>query len=195
MRPSPLPRALAAALAALALAACSDAVTLPRGTRLVASLDGAVRPDSVSVGDTVRARLAGDLEGAEGVLVTEGTLLLATVTAVQQPRGQWPSVIRLDFGQAEIGGTRHALPARIVSVEARPADDDGDAAPDAGMSLMGSVLGGRADAALMQEEVARAGGSAVALGGEAPSGYLPDGGRLELEVTARTELPPPGGGG
>lgn len=193
MRPSRLPRTLAAALAALLLAACSDAVTLPQGTRLVASLDGAVHPDSVSVGDTVRARLAGNLEGGEGVLMVEGTPLVGTVTAVQRAQGQWPLVLKLDFAAAEVGGAVRPLPMRIAGVEAE-VDEAAEGSDAMGMGLMGSVVEGRAGAAMVRPDVAREAGTAVALGSGERTGHLPGGGRLELEVTARTELPLPGGG-
>lgn len=190
MRRKQLLRAMAAALATLTPAACSDTVTLPPGTRLVASVEGALRPGSVSVGDTVRARLAGDLQGAEEVLLGRGTLLLGTVTAVQEARGQWPSVLKLNFDAVEIGGSARPLPMRVVSVEAEAVGDDSDDDGAMGQGLMGSVVEGRAGAALVRPDVAGEEGTAVAFGSGERTGHVPDGGQLELEITARTELPP-----
>ena len=78
----------------------------------------------------------------------------------------------------------------MTSVEARPPVGD-ESAPGGG--LVGEVVGGRSGAPLLEPETLRAPGQAVVLGSRDEPAVLPAGARIELRVTASTELPAPEG--
>lgn len=180
-----------AALAAVLASACSDPAVLPPETRLVASLTTELDPDSASVGDSLTAELAGDLEAGDRVLLREGTPIHGTVTALQASEGRWPAVVKLDFTALEVAGERHGLSSRVAGVEARirGGEDDGGV----GDGLIGDVAEGRSGAALVRPQVQKKPGTSVVVGTEAERGYLPAGARIELVVTERLEVPAPGG--
>lgn len=185
--------AAALALALGAVAACSGDVTVPPETVLVAEMDGRLDPDSVSAGDSVHARLAGNLQGRDGgVLLEEGTPIHGTVTAVQRAEGRWPAILRLAFTQVEVAGERHPLSARVRSVEAESRPGSGDDDATVGRGLLGEPLSGRAAGPLLRSSMSGTSGTLVAMGTTARLAYLPDGGRLELVVTSPLEVPPPG---
>lgn len=189
---TPIAATLVLVLAA-GLAACSDTVTIPPQTRLVASMSAELDPESAAVGDSVTVELAGDLRGENGVLLEKGTLIHGTVTAVQEQQGQWPLVVTLDFTHVEVSGTRHALASRVTSVDAETrSSDDSEAAATGG--LVGSVVAGRQGAAMVRPDIRKKAGTPVALGTAATTGYLPAGARVELEVTETLELPGPADG-
>lgn len=183
--------AIAAALAAVLATACSDPAVLPPDTRLVASLTTELDPDSVSVGDSLTAELAGDLEAGDRTLLEEGTPIHGTVTALQASEGRWPAVVKLDFTALEVAGERHALSSRVEGVEARirGGGDDGGV----GDGLIGDVAEGRSGAALVRPQIQKEPGTSVVVGTEAEHGYLPAGARIEIVVTERLEVPAPGG--
>lgn len=183
--------AIAAALAAVLATACSDPAVLPPDTRLVASLTTELDPESASVGDSLTAELAGDLEAGDRTLLEEGTPIHGTVTALQASEGRWPAVVKLDFTALEVAGERHALSSRVEGVEARirGGGDDGGV----GDGLIGDVAEGRSGAALVRPQIQKEPGTSVVVGTEAERGYLPAGARIEIVVTERLEVPAPGG--
>lgn len=183
--------ATAAALVALLASACSDPAVLPPETRLVANLTAELDPDSASVGDSLTAELAADLMAGDRVLLEEGTPIHGTVTALQPSEGRWPAVVNLHFTALEVAGERHPLSSRVASVEARVRGGGDDAA--VGDGLIGDVAEGRSGAALVRPQIQKEPGTSVVVGTEAENGYLPEGARIELVVTARTEVPAPGG--
>lgn len=182
-----------ALLLAAGLLACSGTVTIPQGTRLVATTTARLHPDSVSVGDSLTLELAGDLEGQDGVLLEKGTPIHGAVTAVQPVQGQWPAVVQVDFGALEAGGTRHPLSSRVVSVTAEARSREDGSPVDVRGGLVGTTVRGRSAAAMVQSQVRAEPGTSVVLGTGRVEGFVPAGARVELEVTAPLEVPPPGG--
>lgn len=179
-----------ALLAPLLLAGCADTVTVPAETRLVAELGARLDPASDSVGAPLEARLTGDLAAGDRVLLAEGTALLGRVTAVQARTERLPWAVAIAFDSVRVAGRTHAAPLEVTSVEARPRAGD-DAEADGG--LLGEVVGGRSGAPLLERRTLEAAGQAVVLGTRDEPAVLPAGARIELRVTAPTELPAPGG--
>lgn len=186
--------AVLAALFAGGLAACSDTVVVPAETRLVAAMSAELDPDSVEVGDSVTAALAGNLEAGDRVLMAKGTRFHGTVTAVQEAEGRWPTVLNLHFVEVEVDGARDSLSTRLVAVDAATRGSDGGGGDETGEGLVGTVASGRNAAAMVRPDVQKEPGSSVVLGTAAARGYLPEGARIELELTAPLEVPPPGDG-
>lgn len=181
------PRLSVLALAGLLATACSDPAVIPPETRLTASLTEELDPAAVSPGDSVTARLAGNLRAGDRVLLEKGTPIHGTVTAVQQSEGRWPTVLNLDFTSVEVAGEQHVLVARVEGVEARVRGEE----TAGGDGLIGDVARGRAGAALVRPEIQQEPGTSVVLGTEAEDGYLPRGARIQLLVLEQLELPAP----
>lgn len=193
MSRSVLRLASAVALVAALAAACSDTVSIPAETRLVADLTAELDPDSVSAGDSVSAELAGNLEAGDRVLLEKGTRIHGAVTAVQASGGRWPAVVSLAFTSLEVAGERRALSSRVASVEARIRGDGDEDEAVTGDGLIGTVAEGRSGAALVRPHVQKEPGTPVVLGTADESGFLPAGARIELAVTDLLEVPSPGG--
>lgn len=175
--------------APVALAACSDSVSVPAGTRLLVEMETRIHPDSVAEGDAVITRLAGDLEGRDGVLIREGATIEGRITAIQEARGQWPHVVKIAFDSIRIRGMARPISADIAS--ATPRTPEGVTVTDT--DLIGSVVSGRAGAALIRGDIADAPGTGVALATGAKSAPFLPGSRMELELTAELQVPRPGG--
>lgn len=191
MSRSALQLATVAVLAVALAAGCSDTATIPPETRLVANLTAELDPDSVSVGDSVSAELAGNLEAGDRVLLEKGTPIHGTVTALQESEGRWPAVVNLDFTSLEVAGERHVLSSRVASAEARVRGGEDGSEAATGDGLIGSVAEGRSGAALVRPQVQKEPGTSVVVGTEADSGFLPAGARIELVVTELLEVPSP----
>ncbi|HSR41986.1 MAG TPA: hypothetical protein VLL48_07440 [Longimicrobiales bacterium] len=178
---------------------CSDTRALPAGTGLAVSLDREVGPRSASPGDAVEGRLVADLAAGDRVVLREGAVFVGRVTAVQQRDDRRPWAMAMTFDSVRVGGRTVALPLEITGVEARAASDSGGAArpggaPAAGSGgLTGEVVGARAGAALLRRSVIQAEGEAVVLGTASAPAVLPEGSRVDLRVSRRSEVPAPDG--
>jgi len=186
----PLRRWTPLVAAVLVLAACSDRVSVPSGTTLLVETETRIDPDSVAQGDDVVARLAGDLQGSDGVLIREGAIFEGRITAVQEARGQWPFVVKVAFDSIRVRGVASPISAEIGSVSPRTPEDVTISETD----LIGSVVAGRAGAALLRPDIAEAEGTGVALATEAQSTPFLRGSRMELRLTAPLEVPASGDG-
>lgn len=194
-RSRPSSPALVALIAAFSVACGPDTVTLPAGTALVAELDRAVSADTGAVGDTVSARLAGDLTGEGRILLPAGTVLRGRITAVQAADDRRPAAVKLDFHALGTEGGTDSLAVRVTSAETEPlapADGEGEGSGVTGSNLAGTVVTGRKHAPMVTRELARAGGTGILLGTPVRPAHLPRGARLELELSAPLEVVPPG---
>lgn len=189
------PRSLLAALLTAVLVACGpDTVELPAGTTLAVELQERVDPAEVEAGSEISARLAGDLTADGRVLLPAGTVVRGRVTAVQQATRRLPAAVALEFPTLETNGAAHSVATRITSAEASTSADADSAAAPASKGLPGTIAEGRQHAPMMGPELSKAGGTAVLLGTEARPAHLPEGGRLELELTGPVEVVPPQAG-
>lgn len=182
---------LLAPIAALTLACGPDTVTLPAGTALVAELDRAVAADAGTVGDTVTARLAGDLVAGGRVLLPAGVVLRGRITAVQAADDRRPAAVKLDFRALETDQGVDSVTVRVTAAETeRLAPGEGASGAVTGKGLAGTVVTGRKHAPMVTRQLARADGTGILLGTPAQPARLPRGGRLELELTAPLEVVP-----
>lgn len=182
-------------LVPLVTACGSDAVTVPTGTRLTVELSTRVDPGSTPPGTEISARLAGNLAAEDRVLIPAGAVLRGRITAVQQADERLPAAVKLDFRLLETGNATDSLAARIVSAEARTPDDsdgtEGANGTETTRGLAGTVVEGREHAPLVGPELSEGRGTAVLLGTDARPAHLPEGARVELELTEPLEVEPP----
>lgn len=191
---------IAATLAAGLAAGCTDTRPLPAGTGLAVHLDREVGPRTSSPGDRLEGRLVADLAAGDRLVLAQGTMLVGRVTAVQERDDRRPWAIAATFDSVRIGDRSLALPTEITGVEARAPEGEGAGAggaagPDASGSgpLVGEVVGARAGAALLRRSLIQAPGEAIVLGTGTEPAVLPEGSRVELRVSRRTEVPAPPG--
>src|SRR5262249_29723313 len=100
-----LKRIVFLSVAALTLAACAalaDNVLLPKGTAIPVTLLTAVSSRLSQVGDTVRAKYAGDADGGFPV----GTTFVGKITQVSAKTSRAPGQVTIKFTQAMLPNNR-----------------------------------------------------------------------------------------
>jgi hypothetical protein len=98
--------------------------------------------------------------------------------------------VKVAFDSIRVRGTASPMSAEIASLSPRTPEDVTVTETD----LIGSVVGGRAGAALIRPDIAEADGTGLALATEAKRTPFLPGSRMELRLTAPLEVPGPEGG-
>lgn len=201
-----------ALLAAGALAACSgteaardgstsggeagsraSSVQLDAGTSLQLTLNERLDTNK-SVGEAFTASVSQPVMRGGQVLVPKGAMVHGKVTAVQQPDGDRPAAIKMQFERIELRGESSRIDATLTDVSVKTEKEmKGEAKKIGGGAaagaLLGAVIGGGAKEAVMGAAAGAAAGTAVTLGTREGRGYLPEGAPMTIQLNSALSVP------
>lgn len=181
--------------------ACGGTATadVPAETSLALTLDRQLSTKSTSKGESFTATVAEPLRQGERVLVPSGATVHGSVTAVQEPSGERPAVLKLSFSKIEVRGQEKPIQAEVAETNPKTYRETHDAGKKVGGgaavgALLGGILGDEADDAVVGAAIGAAAGTAVTLGTRHTHAYLPEGSRLTVRLTEPLHVPVEGEG-
>lgn len=170
-------------------------VVAPAGTELHVTLNQELSTRTSSAGDAFTATVMQPVTVADRVVVPANATVHGVVTAVQQPEGERPAVIKLDFTRIEMRGKSRPLHATLA--EAKPekksttstggaiAKIGGGAAAGA---ILGRIIGKNATGTLIGAAVGAAAGTAIVLGTKDSYGVLAKDSPMTLRLEEALEV-------